>query len=159
MIAAEACVVNEKLLWNHYTELDPLVAERMKAGQDLSAPEYLSLLRRWQELRISCQKTLKDVDALLVPATMIPARPVAEVDSNLETYFWHNGRYLRNTSLGNILNWCAVSVPCGFTREGLPIGLMIYAKPFQEDVALRVAYAYEKATDWHNRHPDLSWTT
>jgi aspartyl-tRNA(Asn)/glutamyl-tRNA(Gln) amidotransferase subunit A len=157
MIAAEACVVNEKFLWNHYAELDPVVAERMKAGQDLSAPEYLSLLRRWQELRISCQKTLKDVDALLVPTTMIPARPLAEVDSSLETYFWHNGRYLRNTSLGNILNWCAVSVPCGFTRVGLPIGLMIYAKPFQEDVALRVAYAYEQVTDWHNRHPDLSW--
>ena len=49
-------------------------------------------------------------------------------------------------------------MPCGFTSEGLPIGLMIYAKPFAEDMALRVAYAYEQATDWHTRHPDLAWT-
>jgi len=60
--------------------------------------------------------------------------------------------------VGNLLNLCAVSVPCGFTAEGLPIGLMIYATPFQEDVALRVAYAYEQATEWHKRRPDLAWT-
>jgi aspartyl-tRNA(Asn)/glutamyl-tRNA(Gln) amidotransferase subunit A len=157
MIAAEACVINEKLLREHYAELDPIAAERMKAGQTLSAPEYLSLLRRWRALQRSCQETLKDVDALLVPTTMIPAGRLTEVDAGLETYFKYNARYLRNTSLGNILNWCAVSVPCGFTREGLPIGLMVYAKPFQEDAALRAAHAYEQATDWHNRHPDLSW--
>jgi len=39
----------------------------------------------------------------------------------------------------------------------LPIGLMIYAKPFREDLALRVACGYEQATDWHTRHPDLQW--
>ena len=52
---------------------------------------------------------------------------------------------------------CGVSLPCGFTKDGLPIGLLIYAKPFQEDVALRAGYAFEQATDWHKRHPDLSW--
>ena len=59
--------------------------------------------------------------------------------------------------IGNILDLCGVSVPCGLTSGGLPIGLMIYAKPFAEDMALRVAYAYEQATEWHRRHPDLSW--
>ncbi|MBW2123259.1 MAG: hypothetical protein JRH07_15655, partial [Deltaproteobacteria bacterium] len=61
----------------------------------------------------------------------------------------------RNTAVGNVLNFCAVSVPCGFTRQGLPIGLMVYAKPFQEGLALRIAHAYEQATDWHDLHPDL----
>ena len=50
-----------------------------------------------------------------------------------------------------------MSLPCGFTREGLPIGLMIYAKPFDEAGALRVAWAYEQATAWHRRRADLSW--
>jgi aspartyl-tRNA(Asn)/glutamyl-tRNA(Gln) amidotransferase subunit A len=50
-----------------------------------------------------------------------------------------------------------VVLPCGFTRDGLPIGLMIYAKPFDEATALRVAWAYEHATDWHRRRPDLAW--
>jgi aspartyl-tRNA(Asn)/glutamyl-tRNA(Gln) amidotransferase subunit A len=55
------------------------------------------------------------------------------------------------------LNLCAVCLPCGFTAEGLPIGLMIYAKPFDEAMALRVAWAYEQATEWRGRRPDLNW--
>ena len=48
-------------------------------------------------------------------------------------------------------------LPCGFTGDALPIGLMIYAKPFDEATALRVAWAYEQATQWHQRRPDLGW--
>jgi aspartyl-tRNA(Asn)/glutamyl-tRNA(Gln) amidotransferase subunit A len=88
---------------------------------------------------------------------MVPPRPIAEIDATPETYGDANLRYLRNTSLGNVLNLCAVSLPCGFTRGGLPIGLMVYAKPFDEATALRVAWAYEQATDWHRRRPDLGW--
>ena len=91
------------------------------------------------------------------PTTPLPSRPLAEVDRTPESYAQFNGRYLRNTAVGNILNLCGVSLPCGFTRDGLPIGLMVYGKPFQEDVALRVAHAYERATDWHGRRPDLGW--
>jgi Asp-tRNA(Asn)/Glu-tRNA(Gln) amidotransferase A subunit family amidase len=108
-------------------------------------------------LRARIQETLRDVDALLVPTTPIPACPLAEIDATAESYGTFNGRYLRNTAVGNILNLCAVSLPCGFTRDGLPLSLMVYAKPFQEDVALRVAHAYEQATEWHRRRPDLAW--
>jgi aspartyl-tRNA(Asn)/glutamyl-tRNA(Gln) amidotransferase subunit A len=59
--------------------------------------------------------------------------------------------------IGNVLNLCALSVPCGFTSQGLPIRLMIYGRPFQEDIILRIGYAFEQATDWHRRTPDLSW--
>lgn len=153
MIAAEACVANERLLTDHFDQLDPLVAERMMAGKTFSAPDYIAELRQWMNLRSRVVQSLKDIDALLVPTTMIPAKPVEEVEKSKESYRLFNGNYLRNTSLGNILNLCAVSVPCGFTRDGLPIGLMIYAKPFQEELVLQVAYAYEQATHWHTRHP------
>ncbi|MCH8075294.1 MAG: hypothetical protein IIC64_05690, partial [SAR324 cluster bacterium] len=63
----------------------------------------------------------------------------------------------RNTSLGNALGWCGISVPCGFTSQGLPIGLLINAAPFGEAMALRVANAYQGATEWHNRRPGLEW--
>jgi aspartyl-tRNA(Asn)/glutamyl-tRNA(Gln) amidotransferase subunit A len=79
------------------------------------------------------------------------------IDATPEAYTDHNAKYLRNTSLGNTLNLCAVNVPCGWSGEGLPIGLMIYAKPFDEATALRVAWAYEQATEWHARHPNLGW--
>jgi aspartyl-tRNA(Asn)/glutamyl-tRNA(Gln) amidotransferase subunit A len=157
MIAAEACTVNGRFLDQHFDALDPVVAHRMIGGRKLAAPDYFGLLRQWAALRERVRETLRDVDGLLVPTTPVPAAPVSVIDATRESYRDANGRYLRNTAVGNILDLCAVSLPCGFTRDGLPIGLMIYAKPFQEDVALRIAYAYEQATAWHERHPDLAW--
>jgi aspartyl-tRNA(Asn)/glutamyl-tRNA(Gln) amidotransferase subunit A len=52
---------------------------------------------------------------------------------------------------------CSLTVPCGFTSNGLPIGLMISGKPFDEAMILRVGHAFEQATDWHRRTPNLSW--
>jgi aspartyl-tRNA(Asn)/glutamyl-tRNA(Gln) amidotransferase subunit A len=157
LIPAEACVVNRELLDNHLAELDPVIGPRMLTGPSLSAPDYLALLRRYAELQEQVRWTLRDVDALIVPTTMAPAWPLAKIDATTESYLDYNKRVHRNTGIGNLLNLCAVSVPCGFTSDGLPIGLMIYAKPFHEDMALRVAYAYEQATQWHTRHPDLEW--
>jgi aspartyl-tRNA(Asn)/glutamyl-tRNA(Gln) amidotransferase subunit A len=155
--AAEALAVNGRLVDQHFDALDPVVSHRMLTGRALSATDYFSVLRQWASLRARVARTLADVDAVLVPVTQIPPRPVAELDASLEAYGDANGRYLRNTALGNILNLCAVALPCGFTTDGLPLGLMIYAKPFDEASALRVAWAYEQATDWHRRRPDLTW--
>ena len=157
LIPAEACAVNGELLDKHLAELDPVIGPRMLTGRSLSAPDYVALLRRYAELRTQVQWTLRDVDALIVPTTMAPAWPLAKIDASNDAYLDYNMRVHRNTGIGNLLNLCAVSVPCGFTSQGLPIGLMIYAKPFQEDMALRVAYAYEQATQWQTRHPDLAW--
>ena len=62
--------------------------------------------------------------------------------------------FLRNTSIGNLLGLCGASVPCGFTRDGLPVGLMIYGRAFHEGTVLRVARAFQQATDWHLRAPE-----
>jgi aspartyl-tRNA(Asn)/glutamyl-tRNA(Gln) amidotransferase subunit A len=159
MIAAEALAVNGRFVDEHFDTLDPIVAHRMKTGRSLSATDYFIVLRQWAELRERVTRTLADVDALLVPATMIPPRPIASIDTSPEIYGDANLRYLRNTAVGNILGLCAVVLPCGFTRDGLPIGLMVYAKAFDEATALRVAWAYEQATDWHRRRPDLGWAS
>ncbi len=157
MIAAEALAVNGRFLDDAFDQLDPVVAHRMKLGRALSATDYFTVLRQWAALRQRVKRTLADVDALLVPATMIPPRPVASIDATIESYGDANLWYLRNNAVGNILALSAVVLPCGFTRDGLPIGLMIYAKPFDEAMALRVAWAYEQATEWHRRTPDLAW--
>ena len=56
----------------------------------------------------------------------------------------------------NLTGLPAISVPCGLTRAGLPIGLQIAGQPFDEATVLRVAHAYEQHTDWHRRHPALA---
>jgi aspartyl-tRNA(Asn)/glutamyl-tRNA(Gln) amidotransferase subunit A len=94
-----------------------------------------------------CPSILKGVEALLVPATAIPALPTAEIDADVETYTERKLSYLRNTAIGNILNMCSLSVPCGFTKQGLPIGLMVYGKSFQENLVLRTGYAFQEVSD------------
>lgn len=157
IIASEGYTLNKKWLEEHFDELDPVVAHRMIKGKEISADQYLQTNYIARQLRAKAGNTLKDIDALLVPTTPMPASPVAEVDIDIESYLAKNIRYLRNTSIGNILNFCGVSLPCGFTQSGLPIGLLIYGKPFQEDVVLRIGYAFQQLTEWHRRVPELSW--
>ena len=157
IIAAEAYTLNKKWLEEHFDRLDPIVAHRMIKGKAVEIGEYLQNNLTWSKLRSKAINTLVDVDAFIVPTTAIPALPTAEVDADIETYTERNLSYLRNTAIGNVLNMCGLSLPCGFTKQGLPIGLMIYAKPFQENIALRAGYAFQETTDWHRRRPDLSW--
>lgn len=157
IIAAEGYTNNKEWLQKHFEELDPVVAFRMIKGKDISATEYLEDELKSERLQFEVNAKLRDIDALLVPATFIPAVPVDEVDRDNSTYTEFNLSYLRNTSIGNILNLCGLAVPCGFSEKGLPIGLMIYGKSFQEDVVLRVGYAFQQVTDWHRHLPDLAW--
>ena len=154
-IAAEGCVFNRRILNDHFDELDPVVSHRLRRGFELSAVDYVDTRRRFDAARSGLRRRLRDVDAVLVPTTVLPARPIAEIDIDADTYARFNGQYLRNTAIGNLLGLCAVSTPCGFTRSGLPIGLMVYAKPFDDAMALRVAHAYERATDWGRHRPPL----
>lgn len=157
VIAAEAYSVNREYLERHFDALDPVIRERMKNGKDVSGPDYFEKTRRWSALRREANRTLAHVDALLVPTCIIPPLPVAPLAANLDVYMQRNGQYLRNTAIGNILMLCGLSLPCGFTSLGFPIGLMIYGKAFDEATVLRVGHAYEQATAWHDRHPELGW--
>ena len=158
-IAAEAYSLNRKWLEEHFDELDPLISTRMIRGKEITAVEYCQNFLEFRRLRGEAMNALRDVDVLLCPASAIPAVPVEEVATDLEVYTARNLQYLRNTYIGNLLNLCGLSVPCGFTGEGLPIGLMIYGKPFCEDTVLRAGFAFQQATDWHSRAPDLGWVS
>ncbi len=157
VIAAEAYHYNRRLMEQHFEQLDPVVAERMRHGIDIKASDYVATMLAWARLRSECEAALADVDALLVPTTPIAARPIAPMAEDMDCYTRNNLLYLRNTAIGNILGLCAVSVPCGFTAAGLPVGLMVYAKPFQEHIAVRVGHAFQQLTDWHRLAPDLAW--
>jgi aspartyl-tRNA(Asn)/glutamyl-tRNA(Gln) amidotransferase subunit A len=60
------------------------------------------------------------------------------------------------TVTANLAGVAGISLPCGFTREGLPIGLQLQAAPFQEEQLLRAAAMYQAETDWHTRRPPLA---
>ena len=157
VIAAEAYQANRRLVDSHFDEIDPIIAFRIVQGRNIRAHEYLSTVDAWKELRVRTVAALDGVDALLCPTVMIPPVPVAEVMRSTEVYSEYNLRVLRNTSIGNTLGLCGLSLPCGFTSAGLPVGLMVYGKPFDEGRVLRVGHAFQRSTDWHRRYPALDW--
>ena len=157
-VAAEACVVNRRMLEQSFDQLDPVVAERMRRGFDLGAVELLESYQTWSRLRASFAQRTAGISAFLMPSTMLPARPVAVVDASPDSYARFNAAYLRNTSIGNRLEWCGLSVPCGMTTDGLPVGLMIQAPAGHEHVAIRIGHSYQEATDWHALRPARSGT-
>jgi len=159
VIAAEAYTLNRRFIDAHYESLDPIVAARMIKGRDVSAADYLQTTLDWKRVRRETVRQLANVDAVLCPTTPIAACPIAGLETDMSAYAEKNVLYLRNTAIGNILDLCGLSVPCGFTGDGLPVGLMIYGRPFEEDMVLRIGHAYQQATDWHLRHPSLEWVS
>ncbi|HXZ09684.1 MAG TPA: amidase family protein, partial [Paraburkholderia sp.] len=101
---------------------------------------------------------LKKVDAILAPTSPILAPRIGEshvrVPGERETSV--RAELLRMTRPSNLTGLPALSIPCRFASDGLPIGLQIIGRRWGEARLLAIALAYEEATDWHNSHPDLA---
>jgi len=125
----------------------PLTLKRIRAGADVTAPAYVQARRDLIQLRRTAGKSFESVDALVTPTLPIP--PPAISDPRVEDIL----PAMRNTSPFDVYGLPAISVPCGFTSTGLPIGLQIIGPPGGEAVVLQLSHAYEQATDWHKRRP------
>jgi Asp-tRNA(Asn)/Glu-tRNA(Gln) amidotransferase A subunit family amidase len=96
------------------------------------------------------------VDLLAVPVIPEPAPPLrAALEGPLEERIARQGRFSRLTRPFNGLGLPALSLPCGFSAAGLPLAFQLVGRPFDEATVLRVGHAYQRATDWHTREPDL----
>ncbi len=134
----------------------PETLRRIRTGENVSAAEYIARRRELEQARRSIRAVFKDVDVLVFPTTPIPAPSIAELKTNPEALRPAELKLLRNTRPFNVWGLPAISIPCGFTEKGLPIGLQIAGPPRREDLVLRLAHTYEQATAWHNRRCDLS---
>jgi aspartyl-tRNA(Asn)/glutamyl-tRNA(Gln) amidotransferase subunit A len=95
------------------------------------------------------------VDLLITPTACVPPFAIADLLADPNTLREKELLTLRNTRPFNMLGLPTVSVPCGFTQADLPIGMQITGPPGGEATVLRLAYAYEQATEWHKRKPNL----
>ena len=126
------------------------VRQRLETGAALTSGEYALARRTQAESRRRFEMFFEKFDVLLLPTTPIPA-PLIEGTQAIEA-----ARQLtRFTAPFNLTGLPALSVPCGFTDEKLPIGLQIVSKHWGEAKALRAGRTFEKATDWHNRIPNI----
>ena len=124
---------------------------RIRNGEDISAAEYIQRRRDLDQARRSIQGIFADVDLLVTPTTPVPAPAIADVKKDPEMLRPAELTLLRNTRPFNVWGLPAISVPCGFTKTGLPVGLQIAGLHWREDLVLRLAHAYEQATEWHRR--------
>ena len=97
------------------------------------------------------------VDVLHTPLMVMPVPTLAESNMSANPGF---ADYLlkigHNTRPGNFLGLPGLNVPCGFTPDGLPCSFQLMGRPFDEGLLYRLGLAYQQATDWHDRAPDLS---
>jgi aspartyl-tRNA(Asn)/glutamyl-tRNA(Gln) amidotransferase subunit A len=128
---------------------------RLETGLFVSAPDYI----RAQQARVlfnrQCHELFDTVDLLVGPTTPITATKIGASDVKVgETTMGVIALHTQYTSAFNLNGLPAVTLPCGFA-DGLPVGLQIVGRAFEEGTVLRAAGAYEEATDWHLRRPSL----
>jgi aspartyl-tRNA(Asn)/glutamyl-tRNA(Gln) amidotransferase subunit A len=142
--AAESWAWHRRLLTAHEAEYDPRVARRIRRGEAMSAADYIDLIaarRRWIE---RMEASLERFDAMLSPTLPITAPALAPLLADDEAFFATNNDLLRNPSLVNLLDGCALTLPCH--REGdLPAGLMVWHAALHDDAVLDASLAIEAA--------------
>src|SRR3712207_5268570 len=128
----------------------PPVLQRIRTGADVNTSDYIEARRRVDRVRRDVRAVFATVDLLVMPTTDVLPDTIEEVRGGKPVM-----APVRTTYPFNLYGLPTISVPCGFTRTGLPIGLQISGPPWGEVTVLRLAQAYERATPWHDRHPAL----
>ena len=148
IIFAEGAAFHAEAYRRDPQALGPGLRALVESGQHFSAVHYVQAQRVRRKLAKEALAAIGRFDALALPTTPMPACKVADDDPGL------TGPRLRNTLLFNVLGVPALSLPCGFDGDGMPVGLQLVGQPFAEDRLLALAQVYEQATDWHNRRPE-----
>jgi aspartyl-tRNA(Asn)/glutamyl-tRNA(Gln) amidotransferase subunit A len=129
---------------------------RLEMASLLPASAYIKAQRARALIRRELLAALERFDALITPTSAAPAPTIEAATGSPGGYYQGRqdlGRRLY-TSPASLAGLPALSVPCGFSSSGLPIGYQIIGKPFDEGLLFRIGHAYQGATEWHNRHPE-----
>jgi aspartyl-tRNA(Asn)/glutamyl-tRNA(Gln) amidotransferase subunit A len=129
----------------------PETLRRIRSGESVSDADLAARRREQETARREIAGVFQNVDLLVTPTTPIPAPAIADLQTNPDQLRPRELILLRNTRPFNVWGLPAISLPCGFTQTGLPIGLQIAGPHWEEGHVLRAAFAYEQATAWHKR--------
>jgi aspartyl-tRNA(Asn)/glutamyl-tRNA(Gln) amidotransferase subunit A len=147
IMSAEIYALIGDIADNNDLPVDEAVRPRVRGGAAISSREYLQALAERERFKAEFAAAMEGIDAVLAPVALTPPIPLREVDQNTTPAFL--------TRWVNFLDLCGLAVPNGFTAEGLPLSLQIVCRGYDEAMALRVGWAYQNATDWHERVPPM----
>jgi len=133
----------------------PQTLARIRSGENISAADAERARQELAASREAIKNVFKEVDLLLTPAVPIPPPSIADLKENPDKLRPTELLMLRNTRPFNVWGIPALSLPCGFTKSGLPIGLQLAGAPWVPDTGLHLAHKYEQATNWHKKTPAL----
>jgi aspartyl-tRNA(Asn)/glutamyl-tRNA(Gln) amidotransferase subunit A len=156
VLAVEAAAFHKRWMIERPQDYGPQVLMRLQNGLAIPGVSYLETLR-WRGPALAAHFTaVADVDAMIAPVSPIPAPTIAESDvgngSDAEAVIQRLTRFTRPI---NYLGLPALSIPAGFTRGGLPVGMQLVGRSFEEAMLLRIGAAFQRATDFHERVPQL----
>lgn len=143
---AEAYAFHEPWLAQCADLYSPPIRERLVKGGEITARAYILARREMERWREEIGLIFSDVDLIVAPT--LPIKPVA-IGTASDLIM------IRNTCAFNVFGIPTISVPCGFTTDGFPVGLQIAGPRLGEARVLQLAYAYEQATEWWKRSPAL----
>ena len=151
MTQADGAAFHRERMKEHPDWFGADVRQRLETGAAFTSSEYALARRTQVETRRRCELLFDQFDMLILPTTPITA-PALEGENAVE-----RARQLtRFTSPFNLTGLPALTVPCGFSQEELPIGLQIVSRPWNEAGVLRTGYAYQQATSWHKMKPKIA---
>jgi aspartyl-tRNA(Asn)/glutamyl-tRNA(Gln) amidotransferase subunit A len=130
------------------------VRQRIEAGAKVPAHRYLAGFDVRKRLRAEFEAAFQNVDAIVAPTVPVPAPLIGAESVRIEgEEVGVRPAIVGHSRPANFTGLPAISIPCGFTRDGLPVGLQLIGRAFDEITLLRIAFCYERANDWRARHP------
>jgi len=153
---AEATAYHSELIRKHGAQIFPPVRLRLESGIFISATDYIQAERARTLFYRQSLELFKTVDLLLTPTLPTTAFPIGTTSLKIGEQKVNVVSLLTQyTRPFNLNGFPAITIPCGFSENQLPIGLQIIGRPFDEETVLRTAYAYQQSTDWHLKRPPL----
>jgi aspartyl-tRNA(Asn)/glutamyl-tRNA(Gln) amidotransferase subunit A len=151
ILIADAAAYHDENLREHADAIQQTVLARLQNGASITGPAYARARRTQAEFQAALRRLFREIDLLAAPTTPVTAQPFPE-DGDVAAA---SSALTRHTGPFNIAGLPSISVPCGFSSEGLPMGMMLTGRWWEEALVLRAAHAYQGATDWHARRPPV----
>lgn len=146
VIQAESYAFHEEMLEGRPGCYHEQTRQNIAGGGEVRTADYIRARREIEKARAAADNLFGDADILATPTAHAPAFELGKPAGLI---------FLRNTSPWNVYGSPTISIPCGFTSGGLPVGLQLAGRPGRDDLVLGLAAAYQRATDWHTRRPPV----
>ena len=150
---AEAYAYHRRMMAATPELYQPETLARLRPGAEIDTATYIEARRELEHTRRTSGEIFQTIDALITPTSPILPPAITEFTGDRNGSADFVNRNIRDTSPFDVYGWPTISVQCGFSASGLPIGLQISAALGQDAIVLQLAHAYEQATDWHSRRP------